>query len=57
MKIVTAILARGGGEEIKHRDPPPLADEVAVSMAEAVTEICALLPVSQAHVEQKAFSS
>lgn len=55
LKIVTAILARG--EEVKHREPPPLADEIAGTLAEAVTGVCALLPVSNARAEQKAFSS
>lgn len=56
MKIVAVILVPGGGEEVKHHEPPMPADEIAVTLAEAVTEVCALLPVSNAQVEQKAFS-
>lgn len=57
MKIVAAILAPGRAEENKHHGPTPLADETAATLAEAVKEVCALLPVSNARVEQKAFSS
>jgi predicted PurR-regulated permease PerM len=56
MKIVTAILAGGEGREIKQRELLPSADEVATTLAETVTGLCALLPVS-AHSEQKAFRS
>jgi predicted PurR-regulated permease PerM len=56
MKIVPVILAAGSGEEVKHREPSMPADEVALTLAEAVTEICALLSVSSAQAEQKAFS-
>lgn len=57
MKIVAVILVRGSGDEVKHREPPMPSDEIAVTLTEAVTQICALLPVCSARVEQKAISS
>lgn len=57
MKIIAAILVSGSGEEVKHREPPMPSDEIAVTLAEAVNQVCALLPVLTARAEQKAFSS
>jgi len=54
LKIVAAILVRGDGREIKQRGTT--ANETAVTLAEAVTAICALLPLS-VRAEQRAFSS
>ncbi len=57
LKIVATMLAHGGSPELKQREPKVPADEIALTLAEAVTEVCALLPVSNARAEQKAFSS
>lgn len=57
MKIVAVILVPGSGDEVKHREPPMPSDEIAVTLTEAVTQVCALLPVCSAQVEQKVFSS
>lgn len=56
MKIVAAILVRGDERDVKQREEAMPADEIAVTLAEAVTQVCALLPVSR-RPEQKAFSS
>jgi predicted PurR-regulated permease PerM len=55
-KIVAAVLVRGDGREAKQRGTATPADETVVTLAEAVTAIGALLPVS-ARSEHKAFSS
>lgn len=56
MRIVAAILVRGDGRDLRQREASMQADEIAVTLAEAVTQVCALLPVSRGP-EQKAFSS
>lgn len=56
-KIVAAILLRGEAQEVKQREPSVPANEVAVTLAQAVADVCALLPISADVEQQNAFSS
>lgn len=56
IRIVAAVLLRGDVCEAGQRGPSVPANEVAVTLAQAVAGVCALLPIA-ARPEEKAFSS
>ena len=56
VKIIAAVLTLGDVQELKKRQPPIPADELATSLSQAVAEVLALVPAEQ-RLEQTAFSS
>jgi predicted PurR-regulated permease PerM len=56
VKIIAAVLTHGDVQDLKKRQPPVPADELATSLSQAVAEVLALVPAEQ-RLEQTAFSS
>lgn len=57
MKIVAAILASGDPQEIRTRESSMPANEIALTLSEAVIEVSALVSASRTPMEQASFDS
>jgi len=52
LKLVGAILTESDIDELKKRKPAITADDLSSSLKQAVTQIIALAPIGNNHVEQ-----
>jgi hypothetical protein len=51
LKVVAAILTEGDANEVKKRQPPVPADEIGVSLAQALAAILSLLPTTDSRAQ------
>jgi len=56
LKIVAALLSCGDVQELKKRQPPIPADEIATTLSRTVAEVLSLVPATREPAPQKAFS-